>query len=98
MAKEKFMARHGDILVEAIERLPLKAKVKKGNVIISSSNDHILEGQGKIYELGEDLYLKITGKANLNHTEHKEIDLPKGVYKVVRQIEFNGYDNVIVED
>ena len=76
----------------------LKAQIKKGNVIVSSSNDHILEGKGKIYESDGNLYLKITGKANLNHSEHKKIDLPVGVYKVIRQIEFNGYDSVVVED
>lgn len=98
MKNEKFSARHGDIYIKTIEKLPKGAKVKKGNIIVSSSNDHILEGQGKIYELDKDLYLKITGKANLNHNEHKEIELPKGIYKVIRQIEFDGYDKVIVQD
>jgi len=96
--EDEMQYRHGDILVERVDKLPKGAKIKKGNVIVSSSNDHILEGKGKIYESDGNLYLKITGKANLNHSEHKKIDLPVGVYKVIRQIEFNGYDSVVVED
>lgn len=92
------MARHGDLLVSGIDKLPKGAKEKKGNVIVSSSNDHIIEGEGQIYSQENDIFVKVTGKANLNHNEHKKIDLPVGVYKVVRQIEFNGYENLAVED
>lgn len=95
---DKIMVRHGDILCENVDKLPKGAKVKKGNVIVSSSNDHIIEGEGKIYSQENDIFVKVTGKANLNHNEHKKINLPIGVYKVIRQIEFNGYENLAVED
>lgn len=95
---KNFSCRHGDIYCSQIAKLPKGVKVKKTNVIVSASHDHVLEGAGKIYGLGDSLYLKVTGKANLNHEEHGKIDLPVGVYKVTRQIEFNGYDSVIVED
>ena len=93
-----FQARHGDILIEQIERLPKTAKEKKDNVILSASHDHVLEGEAKIYETKNKTYLKVMGKANLNHEEHKKINLPVGVYQVIRQIEFNGYENMAVED
>jgi hypothetical protein len=91
--------RHGDILCESIDKLPEGTKVKKDNIILSASHDHILEGEAKIYTLGEEIYLKVTGKANLNHEEHRKIKLPVGIYQVIRQVEFTPYDGLInVED
>jgi len=86
--------RHGDILIEKIERLPKTAKVKKSNVIVSASHDHILEGQAKIYTFRGKNYLKVTGKANVDHEEHGKINLPVGVYKVIQQVEYDIYEGV----
>ena len=90
----KFMARHGDLLVTS-DKLPEGAKVKKGNVILSASHNHIVEGAAKLYELDDKVFIKVTGKANLNHDEHGKIELPVGVYQVIRQVESTPYDGII---
>ena len=86
--------RHGDILLEQIKSMPKRSKVKKGNVIISASHDHILEGEGKIYTSDDEMFIKVTGKSNLNHEEHGIIDLPVGVYKVINQVEYDIYEGI----
>ena len=99
MKDNKFMARHGDLLVEQIEKLPKGTKVRKDNVILSDSHDHIIEGEARIHELEDKVFLKVIGKANLNHEEHKKIDLPVGIYQVIRQVEWTAYDGLVnVED
>jgi len=85
--------RHGDILIEQVKNLPKGAKVKKSNVIVSASHNHIIEGEAKIYGDGE--FIKVTGKANLNHEEHGKIELPRGIYQVIRQVEWTPYDGLI---
>jgi hypothetical protein len=92
--------RHGDLLVESIDKLPRGAKVKKGNVVLSASHDHIVEGEAKLYGLEDKVFIKVIGKANMNHEEHKKISLPVGIYQVIRQVEFDHYEQAIrnVED
>jgi hypothetical protein len=77
-----FQARHGDLLVERVDKLPKKLKESKDKVIIaglSSGHNHILEGKARIYKSEDKTFIEVTGKANLNHEEHGKIELPKGV-------------------
>jgi hypothetical protein len=94
------MYRHGDLLVEKIDELPKKLKTVKSGILVSSistNHKHLVVG-GDILANGEKFYIRVAKKATLRHDEHKDIELPKGFYQVIRQIEFNGYDNLIVQD
>ena len=101
----KKLIRHGDICFLKIDSLPEGLEKSFSKVILqagSSGNPHSFTGgawypkvQGNI--LG---YLTSTGKTKLFHAEHspKGAVIPKGIYKVLRQIEFTEGGEIFVED
>lgn len=94
MKSKLTMARHGDVLITAVDRLP-KGAVKKapfGPRILmegeATGHAHRVD-QGEIFMVGEQMYFRAPkGGAALTHEEHARIDLPKGVYEITRQREY----------
>ena len=84
--------RQGDVFVEAIKSLPKGLKKKKDNVLVhsdSTMHDHTLKGGTVYVDKTGDLFLDVPKATQIVHTEdHLPVDLPKGVYKVVRQKEY----------
>lgn len=99
----KFMVRHGDVLIESIASIPEGAKVRQSNIILTGVNGHhhvltngtILDSDGVAY-----VQVEQGNAATLIHDEHNTIELAAGSYVVIRQREFDPYDQVIrnVED
>lgn len=92
--------RNGDLSIESIGKLPKGLKKVKDGVILrgkATGHAHKVVG-GDVLADGDKFFIKVAKKATLKHEEHKNIELPKGIYQVIRQIEFNGYDNLVVED
>ena len=84
------MYRHGDVLITKVSDIPKGAKKKVDNVIVygeSTGHAHRLIG-GEIFTKGNAMFLKVTKKGKLVHEEHKTIELPKGLYAVIRQREY----------
>lgn len=82
--------RQGDIFIESVDKLPKSLKKRKTNVILygeATNHSHRLLS-GTIYDGKDGIYLDIFKKTKIVHDEHGPIDLPKGKYKVSRQVEY----------
>jgi hypothetical protein len=96
-------ARQGDILFARCD-LPKGVKqprVIKGGVILESDatgHMHKLRASktAQLIAIGGQMYVQANGKAHIDHAEHATIALPKGVYKITRQQEYEpaGWRNV----
>jgi hypothetical protein len=89
------MYRHGDLLIVKVDSIPGSAKVKKDNILAygtATGHSHRLSG-GTVLEEGQSVYLKVPNSGVLTHEEHDDITLPLGDYRVIRQVEYNPYEN-----
>ena len=86
--------RHGDLLIEMVNQIPEGAKKKETNIILegtSTGHAHRLNG-GQIFEKEGVVYLHVAESSTLTHEEHNAIELPAGDYIVIRQREFDPYE------
>ncbi len=83
----------GDCLIEAVESIPTRAKLRKGRCVLAegeaTGHAHVIEQKGaKLYEgdAGE-LFLELSKEATVTHEEHGPVTLPPGVYEagIVRE-------------
>ena len=90
------MYRQGDILI--IETYSINGHLDNSNVLIEGSitgHSHKITN-GKIYKMpinfsGDFASIEASNGCRLMHEEHKEIELPKGIYKARRQREVVGF-------
>lgn len=84
--------RQGDVWIESIESLPKGLKKKADNIIVYSDvtgHSHTLKSGNVYSDKKGNLYLEALKKTQVVHTEdHDPIDLPKGVYKIIHQVEY----------
>jgi hypothetical protein len=90
------MARQGDILFQRVDALPKgKRKAIRGGVLAFGSatgHSHQLRASktAKVVSVDGALYVEAAGKAaHVDHEEHDTISLPKGVWLVKRQAEYD---------
>lgn len=86
--------RHGDLLVEEVDRVPADARKLATDVLAegeATGHAHKLVGDAEVLESPDSgMYLRVVGEeARLTHEEHKAIVIPLGEYRVIRQREFN---------
>lgn len=86
-----FTARQGDLWIKQIIALPKGLKKRKNLIVLYGSqtgHSHFLK-YGAVYDGKNDtIYLDCPTKSQLLHdSDHDPIDLPKGVYQVIRQVE-----------
>lgn len=92
------MKRQGDILIVAAEAIPAGA-VKQSNRVLAegeaTGHAHKLDA-GDVYEKDGVLYFKAEDVIHLNHEEHGQLTFHPGVYRVIRQREYEpeGWRNV----
>jgi len=89
-----FMVRQGDLVLESIKALPKKVTQVKDGVIlrgVATGHAHAVQG-GTVWKTKDTFYVRVSKKAKLVHEEHKTIELPKGVYQVIRQKEYLSKD------
>ncbi len=84
--------RQGDILFVKIAELP-KELTKKADGIVAegetTGHKHQLVDGELLTDEKLNLFIDVTAeKASVKHEEHKTITLPKGLYKVIKQREY----------
>jgi hypothetical protein len=97
--------RQGDVLFKKIEELPKKNRKLDTDIIVkgeATGHAHRIRN-GVLYsswQRGPRLYIKASKGAKVIHEEHKQIELEKGLYEVIRQREYdpNTPENPWVED
>ena len=88
------MWRHGDVLIAPVEELPEEAKPRSGVTVAYgeiTGHSHRFADPSTVELFGMDglLFVKVLADtATLIHEEHKEITLPRGVYRVWQQREY----------
>ncbi len=103
------LVRHGDILVESVDSIPLACK-KLNHLVLAegelTGHSHRISEQGAatLFQSTDDslastLYLRVTkSAATLVHQEHGPISLPSGDYRVWRQREYSPQEVRTVRD
>lgn len=94
------MFRQGDVLIVPINSIPNNAKTEGGDVVVhgeTTGHAHRLKG-GLILSLGEQLFINAGVDASLVHEEHDTIQIPQGMYRVIRQREYDEKEVRYVSD
>jgi len=91
--------RHGDVLIEAIERPNKLTEVFTGQQYTvaegeATGHSHVLSTRTKsgirvFQDTAGNRYLDITGQARIRHQEHKELTLEPGFYRVGQEREYD---------
>ena len=96
--------RHGDVLIQHIDRIPLGAQKREGSVLahgeVTGHSHRIQQAQSvQLWSHNNQLFLEVKEEiASLIHEEHKAIELTKGFYLVWKQREYRPDAYVEVED
>ena len=100
------MWRQGDLLFVKADSIPERAIQQKNNVILrgeATGHSHRLEN-GKIFRSlmwarsTTEIWIKVGEDGRVIHEEHKTLELPQGTYQIIRQREFNPFENRLVMD
>ena len=89
------MYRHGDVLLKPVLKIPATARLCKDRVIalgLSTGHAHrFKESDVKVYVLldGSKFVRQPLTRAHLVHDEHDTLIIPRGVYQVIIQQEFD---------
>ena len=93
MAQE--MYRQGDLLFVKIDKLPKRLRKIKENIILrgeATGHAHKLVG-GILYRTyswsNPEMFIEIPSSGKIVHEEHAPLVLPKGIYQVIRQREYD---------
>jgi len=84
--------RQGDLLIVRVEELPENSVLQNHRVLAEGeATGHMHElDSGELYEKSGTLYFRVPEdqKTTLTHQEHGPITFESGVYKVIRQREY----------
>lgn len=93
MEDENVQIRQGDVLLEQISKLPKGLKQKDKILAYGETTGHKHQFVSELATVFEDKlrkqFVELKEQSILEHEEHTKIALPKGVYKVTIQREFD---------
>jgi hypothetical protein len=90
------MIRQGDVLLKKIDKIPDKTKLEKKNNILAygevTGHHHRFESPDVVTMVDPKTntqYVTLGRDSLLEHEEHENLMIPKGIYEVVIQREFD---------
>lgn len=89
----KNQARHGDLLLVRVDDRPIN-EIGKDKMILAegsaTGHKHLFKGKGvRFFKNNQGtIYIEVPKKAMLSHEEHATIHFNKGIYKLIKQIEY----------
>jgi len=93
--EDKMLFQQGDVLIENITNIPVKAIRQKGKTLAegeATGHHHtITKGDAELYEHEGSMFLRVKDEATLTHQEHSQIVLPKGDYMIRRVREYDHF-------
>lgn len=97
------MQRQGDLLIVRVNVIPSQAVQQKSRVLAegeATGHLHELDKEAEVYEEKGVLYFRVNEQAisMLTHPEHKSLTFDPGVYRVVRQREYEPHGWRYVHD
>jgi hypothetical protein len=95
--------RQGDVLIETVAEIPAGGDLQHSPVLVhgeATGHSHRIEApeRAEVWEVGGELYLKVTDATRLIHDEHLPIALEPGLYHVWQQREYTPQAIVRVVD
>src|SRR3989344_8159966 len=88
---KQLVIQQGDVLFYQIDRRPERVKLHRNNVVAegeATGHYHAVDGPGiSVLELGRILFVNAPNGGIIRHQEHREIQIPAGVYEngIVRE-------------
>lgn len=96
------MYRQGDILIVPVDKLPEALRPREGNVIAegeATGHAHRIEAADALLEsVRGEMFMKLVSASRIVHEEHGPIELPAGLYRIVRQREYSPEADRVVLD
>jgi len=94
------MFRQGDLLIREIKELPENLKRLSHKILAEgevTGHKHQFVGNVDVYEnkKGQMMFGVMDANAKLVHQEHKPILIGKGVYEVIKEREYNPFEEEI---
>lgn len=106
--KEAKQFRQGDVFIERISAIPEDAEsIPRGPdargiiLALGEATNHahaIALPEAAFLAKGAERFLRVPKKAYLDHEEHSRIELPRGLYRVTRQVEYSPEEIRNVQD
>lgn len=94
--KMKNQARHGDLLLQRVEKLPNDCMdIAKDKMVLAegtaTGHKHVMAGKGVVFHKTDkgDIFIEVKKNALLTHEEHATIEFGPGIYQVIHQVEFD---------
>lgn len=93
------MYRQGDVLIEAAA-FPTEGLTARESRVLAegeaTGHAHVVEGDVEMYEDAQGtLWCRVKEPAEVTHQEHGKIGLPRGEYKVTRQVQLNPAEEAV---
>jgi hypothetical protein len=94
----KLLLRQGDVLLQRVEKMPTSLQRQareEGRIVLAhgeaTGHAHAIREPGcELYQMSGERYLEVTAEnCVLRHEEHAPIPLPVGIYRVLRQREYD---------
>lgn len=91
--KQLHQVRQGDVMLVLTDVIPQKAQKSDTNIVADgevTGHHHRIVGEDvQLYTLEGNLFAKVGQVAVLSHEEHGAIQVEPGVYRVIRQRQYN---------
>jgi hypothetical protein len=96
--EEITLFRHGDLLIKKINSIPKECKKLSTNILAEgevTGHHHKLNGSFQIFQNSQKVkFIETFEQVRLTHQEHSQLLIPKGVYVVVEEREFDPLENL----
>ena len=95
--KKPKLYRHGDLLIRQVKKIPESATRVFTNIIAHGENGHThkLHGSHQVFETPDkQIVFQAKQDLSLKHQEHNTIKISKGNYVVVRERQYNPFNNI----
>ncbi len=92
--------RHGDVLMTRVDSLPKGSDIEhKGQYILkwgeATNHAHRLtvknQNNMKVYQAADGVYICLMEIGTLTHEEHKQLEVPVGIYKIDQETEYDPF-------
>ena len=92
-----------DVLLADVQEIPEVGERRQSPVLVTgeaTGHAHRVEAPEKaeIWEVGGQLYLKVTDATRILHDEHLPVSIPPGIYRVWQQREYSPRDIRTIQD
>ncbi len=102
------MYRQGDLLFKKVSNIPNSVSLSKDNIILrgeATGHSHRLvngllfkQRQFGLSNVFREVFIKVGPNGKIIHEEHATLELPTGIFQVIRQVEYSPWGSLNVND